>query len=130
MSRTTLSYLAPLAVLIFCGCSNQDQDHLARCGRKIADRLENLIRSDGKLATAWQSLRGSSDESELDARVSARLRWDKVTANAQVQVKAANGLVELKGTVHDPDQQRKAVELAEGTVGVDSVTDSLEIANP
>jgi osmotically-inducible protein OsmY len=130
MARTTLSYLAPLAALIFCGCSNQDQAHLARCGRKIADRLENLIHSDGKLAAVWQSVQGCSDEAALDARISARLRWDKVTADAQVQVKAAGGVVELKGTVRDPDQRRRAVELAEGTVGVEKVTDSLEIAAP
>jgi osmotically-inducible protein OsmY len=127
MPRIIQIQLMPLAALILCGCSSQDQDHLARCGRKIADRLENVVRNDGKLAAAWRNLRGATDEEEVDTRVSTRLRWDKVTASAQVQVKAANGVVELRGTVHDLDQQRKAVELAEGTVGVDSVTEFLEV---
>jgi osmotically-inducible protein OsmY len=124
MSRVT--FLLPLALLALCGCSNQDQDHLARCGRKVADRLENIIHSDGKLAAAWQGVRGGADETALEARVQARLRWDKVTADAQVQVKAADDVVELKGTVRDLDQRRKAVELAEGTVGVRKVMDSLD----
>jgi osmotically-inducible protein OsmY len=128
MSR--VDFLLPLALLTLCGCSNQDQDHLARCGRKVADRLENIIHSDGKLAAAWQGVRGSSGETAPDARVEARLRWDKVTADAQIQVKAADGVVELKGTVRDLDQRRRAVELAEGTVGVQRVTDSLEIPAP
>ena len=63
----------------------------------------------------------------LDARVSARLRWDKALAGSKIQVQAKDGVVELKGPVIDLAQRRRAVELAESTAGADKVTDLLEV---
>jgi osmotically-inducible protein OsmY len=63
----------------------------------------------------------------LDARVSARLRWDKTLSSEQIHVQATGGIIELKGRVRDLNQRRRAVELAESTVGTEQVLDLLEI---
>ena len=72
-------------------------------------------------------MRATFDELGLDTRVSARIRWDKSLAGAQVQVSAKGTTVELKGTVRDMKQRRRAVELAESTTGVETVTDSIQV---
>jgi hypothetical protein len=128
MSRSRV-YLLPVAALLLCGCNEGDKEHLAGCGRKVADRLQNLFQGNGKIMTAWQKIQGGgSGEPALDERVSNRLHWEKSLKDAQIQVKAADGVVELKGTVRDADERRRAVDLAETTVGTEKVTDSLEIA--
>jgi hypothetical protein len=108
------------------GCCRQDADHLARIGRKTASRAEALrTNGDGRGVPGLQMLRSSMDELTLDARVSARLRWDKELAAAPIQVKATGGVVELSGVVRDLNQRRRAVDIAQATVGVEKVVDGL-----
>jgi hypothetical protein len=122
--RGTAPWLA-LAV-VAGGCSGQDADHLARIGRKTASRAEALrTNGDGRGMPGLQMLRSSMDELTLDARVSARLRWDKELAAIPIQVKANGGVVELSGVIRDLGQRRRAVELAQTTVGVEKVVDGL-----
>ena len=64
----------------------------------------------------------------MAGRVSARLRWDKSLVDAKIEVSEAGTTVELKGTVGEPAQKQRALELAESTAGVEKVTDSLEVA--
>ena len=121
--------LALLAVVPICGCGDQDADKMARISHKVADKLEDVTGgADGKLGSGLQVMRATFDELGLDTRVSARIRWDKSLAGAQVQVSAKGTTVELKGSVRDMKQRRRAVELAESTTGVEAVTDNLEIA--
>jgi hypothetical protein len=111
-----------------CGCNNDDADRLARVGRMAALKLEALTGiSDGKLTKGLQAIRGEWDAAPPHARVSCRLRWEKELAEAQIDVTGSGGTVELRGTVHDLAQRRRAVEIAESTVGVEAVTDSLEV---
>jgi osmotically-inducible protein OsmY len=109
------------------GCSQEDPDHLARVAKCVAAKGEGLTGDADKTLTGWQALQTNLDELTLDARVSARLRWDKDLAGAQIQVQAREGAVELKGTVRDLAQRRRAVELAESTVGTEKVVDRLEV---
>ncbi len=121
-----------LAYLIFAGgCSCDDTDRLARVGHKVAARAAALAPdSDNKLARGWQSVSKGSTETSLAARVFNRLRWDKNLADAQIQVSAKGAVIELKGTVQDLDQRRRAVEIAESTTGVEKVVDALETPAP
>jgi osmotically-inducible protein OsmY len=108
-------------VLFIVGCSNSDQDHLARAAGKAREKIKNASGESGRgLTTGWQSV-------ALDARVSARLRWDKTLSDEKIQVQASGGVIELKGTVRDLIQRRRAVELAESTVGAEQVVDLLEV---
>jgi hypothetical protein len=108
-------------VLFVLGCNSSDQDHLARAAGKAREKIKDATGESSRgLTTGWQSM-------ALDARVSARLRWDKVLSNEQIQVQATGGMIELKGTVRDLTQRRRAVELAESTVGTEQVLDLLEV---
>ncbi len=82
--------------------------------------------AEGKFSKAWQALRGGWNEDALDARVSQRLRWDKSLADSPIQVNVSANVVKLTGNVTDLAQRRRAVELAESTVGVEKVIDALE----
>jgi len=115
--------IVPLAVFVLfvLGCNRSDQDHLARAAGKAREKINSASGESGRgLTTGWQSM-------ALDARVSARLRWDKTLSNEQIQVQATGGVIELKGTVRDLGQRRRAVELAESTVGTEQVLDLLEV---
>lgn len=116
--------------LLASGCNSEDTEHLAKVGRVTAAKLEAATGGNEKLASSWQALKGDLNQLGLDARVANRIRWDKSLAEFKILVSAKNGEVELKGTVRDLSQRRRAVELAESTMGVDKVTDLLEIQAP
>jgi len=119
-----------LVGLLCCGgCAKQDADRLAHIAQKSGQKLDKLtggVRN--KVAGSWHAARGSIGEETLDSRVETRLKWDKLLANRDIQVKTnAQGIVELKGTVADEAQHQRAMELANSTDGVTSVTDSLVV---
>jgi osmotically-inducible protein OsmY len=112
----TISFL-----LLGTGCNNSDRDHLARAAGKAREKVKGLTGETGQsLTTGWQSM-------ALDARVSARIRWDKSLSGEQIRVQANGAVIELHGTVKDLAQHRRAVELAESTVGAEQVVDLLEV---
>jgi osmotically-inducible protein OsmY len=127
-ARTWRGWLL-VGLLCVGGCAKQDADRLAHIAQKSGQKLDNLtggVRN--KVVGSWHAARGSIGEETLDSRVETRLKWDKLLANRDIQVKTnAQGVVELKGTVADEAQHRRAVELANTTDGVTSVTDSLVV---
>jgi hypothetical protein len=113
------------------GCNQEDAERMARVGRKLTARAEGLAGDQaGEFGKGWQAVRNGWQETTLAGRVTARLRWDKKLADAQIQAFTTGNVVELKGTVRDPEQRRRAVDLAESTTGVEKVTDATEIATP
>jgi osmotically-inducible protein OsmY len=67
----------------------------------------------------------------LDARVRWRIRWDKALAGADIEVDSPmGGVVHLRGVVNDLSRQRRALELAETTEGVDKVINELGLKQP
>jgi osmotically-inducible protein OsmY len=113
------------------GCNQEDAERMARVGRKLTTRAEALTADQGGgLKKGWQAVRDGWQETTLAGRVAARLRWDKRLADSQIQASATGNIVELKGAVHDLEQRRRALDLAESTIGVEKVTDALEIAAP
>lgn len=126
-SRRWLPLYFGLALAAF-GCNSQDTERLAKVARHLGDKLELLAGgADGRLPN-WQTLRPGMEELTLEARVSARLRWEQALEGAAIQVSVKDGNVELKGTVRDMGQRRRAVDLAGSTVGVVEVVDRLEMA--
>jgi hypothetical protein len=118
--------LAGLALLA-AGCEGQDADRLARIGRKVADRVGAPDGAEsGRLPDSLQSIRGGFGEFAVDAKVAARLRWDKELEGSSIQVGAVGGgAVKLTGTVPSFEARRHAVHLARTTVGVNNVIDEL-----
>ncbi len=113
------------------GCNQDDAERVVRVGKKLSSRAESLAADQaGGLNKGWQTVRNGWQETTLAGRVSARLSWDKKLTDAQIQASATGNVVELKGIVRDPDQRRRAVDVAETTTGVDKVTDALEVAPP
>jgi hypothetical protein len=120
MGNRRLLFFASI-VLFGLGCNSSDQDHIARAAGKAREKIQDATGESSRgLTTGWQSM-------ALDARVSARLRWDKVLSSEKIQVEANGSVIELKGTVRDLIQRRRAVELAESTVGTEQVLDLLEV---
>jgi osmotically-inducible protein OsmY len=119
-------------VVLGSGCSNEDSDRLARVAALAARKAEGATTgANSKVAASWQVIRANLDEVAVDARVAARLKWDKVLQDASIEVRSAGaGEVELKGTVRELAHRRRAVEVAESTIGVEKVTDGLEVAAP
>ena len=73
----------------------------------------------------------SVNTTPLDARVLWRIRWDKSLAGADIQVDSPmGGVVHLRGVVNDLTRQRRALELAESTEGVDRVINELGLKQP
>lgn len=131
MIRNLVRLILGLALAIAAGCDTQDTERLARVGRLTLDKVQTLAEDNAKAFSDLQPARqAGKDEQTLDARVAARLHWEKSLADAKIEVSVKDGKVELRGKVGDPAQRRRAVELAESTVGADIVVDLLEAPEP
>jgi hypothetical protein len=133
MAKTRMGRWLLLGLTILgTGCNRQDTERLARVGRRLVAKTEALAGDlrENLSGGCWQGFCAAWEQAGVDARVAARLRWDKDLAGASVSVQASGGAVELKGTVRDLTQRRRAVDLAERTVGVEKVTDALRITEP
>jgi osmotically-inducible protein OsmY len=127
--RGRLWLLACLAMTA-CGCSGQDADQLARVSQRVVARLEAVSGgATGKLLNRLQVRRSNETEATLEDRVASRLRWDRSLAEKPIQVRTVeNGVIELQGTVADLSARRRAVDLAQSTVGVEQVIDAMEVS--
>src|SRR5438309_903169 len=124
MKRKTVGFL--VLVISLSGCDTQDTERLARVGKLTLDKVQALADDNAKMFSGLPPLHRDGSEQGLDARVAARLHWEKSLADAKIEVSVKDGKVELKGKVADQTQRRRAVELAESTVGADLVVDLLE----
>ena len=101
---------------------------LAKVGGKLGHKLEALLAPDaGRIVRGLNAMPLRLGEGAIDARVTARLRWDKSLADTSIQVQVVGNVVELHGKVRSEDQKRRAYELAQTTQGVEKVLDQLEI---
>jgi osmotically-inducible protein OsmY len=125
-NRGNWRWLAGLALLA-AGCDGQDADRLAKIGRKAVDKLQVQAGADpARAPDSLQSIRGGIGEFALDAKVAARLRWDKPLEGTAIQVAAmGGGTVKLTGTVPNFEARQRAVQLASSTSGVNKVMDEL-----
>lgn len=124
-------------VLFLCALSptsihaQQETEPAPRDGfaERLGERIDRGIeRLSSEAVEGWQALRRSVDRFGVQARVYSRLRWDKEIATAEIDVKIeGEGVVVLRGELKDPEAKRKAVELAEDTIGVQEVVDHLSV---
>jgi hypothetical protein len=113
-------------LMLAAGCNREDSRRLAHVGQKIVERAEQL--TGGTQERLVGGLPIVQDNTGLAGRVSSRLRWDKAVADADISVRVQGDVVELRGSAENLQQRRRAVELAETTVGVARVVDL--IADP
>ena len=115
-----------LGLCAICGgCSRQDTERLGSIGRKVMERAGAATAS---CREKIDGLKGSGAADSLQDRVALRLRWEKVLADAPIEVVVNGNEIELKGTVKTAEQRSRAVELAESTAGVLRVLISLSVA--
>ncbi len=132
------------------GCTGDDTDRLGRIGRKTMARCDNLTSGlRDRVSAGIDAVRTSLPASKtglpvpipapepvtpaasvsatpIDARVLWRIRWDKALAGADIQVESpSGGVVRLRGIVNDLPRQRRAIELAESTEGVERVANDM-----
>lgn len=114
-------------LLLVAGCNNQDADRLGRVARLVAGKFDYVTGSaQDKLAIGFQAARASWSEASPDVRVAERLRWDKQLAETDIQIDSPSaGVVRLSGAIASMDLRRRAVDLAQSTLGVDRVVDEL-----
>ena len=72
-------------------------------------------------------LNGKSLGRKKKAQYEYRLRWDSLLADVRIEVQTTGAEVELKGTVKNEAQRRRAGDIAETTAGVLAVNDSLKV---
>ncbi len=93
----------------------------------IGDKIDRGVRDvESKLRESWGDIKRGTHRMTVQGRVYARLYWDKSLADANLKIEARDGgVVVLKGTVPNREAKRRAVELAQSTVGVNETVDEL-----
>jgi osmotically-inducible protein OsmY len=124
MSRFLLQGAAVCVLVVGTALSavgqKQDSD-------SIGDKIDRGVRDvESKLRESWGDIKRGTHRMTVQGRVYARLYWDKSLADANLKIEAKDGgVVVLKGTVPNRDAKRRAVELAQSTVGVNETVDEL-----
>ncbi len=105
-----------------------DLDILLKAGRKAKEQVANVMPEGGKLAGPLAAFR-AGDALPVEERVRVRIQTDKAMIGADVTVDATAkpGEVRLRGIVLATAQKQRAVELANGTQGVDKVYEELAV---
>lgn len=124
MRRTLIPCLAALA-LVASNASAQDGP-LRRAGRALDNAGKNVrYRVESEVA------RGETIAQERDVlgRVTRRIEWDKKLVGSALQVEVQpDGTIVLRGSVTSEAAKRRAVDIAENTVGVTAVVDGIAVA--
>jgi BON domain len=125
MRHSLLATSAFLCVVTLCaGCNRQDTECLSRIGRKIGAHAKSSAGDvGGKLDLGWAGKR----EPTLQEKIQDRLRFENTLTDVIFEVNVKDKEVELKGTVKNPLQRQRAIELAETLAGVEKVTDAIQV---
>ncbi|HWL74549.1 MAG TPA: BON domain-containing protein, partial [Burkholderiaceae bacterium] len=107
----------------------QEQPKQEGLGQRIGKKLDRGLNDLSKeLRQGWAEIRSSVDRLGVQGRVYGRLRWDKATAGAPIEIQVeGEDVVVLSGSVPKESARKKAVELANDTVGVREVVDKLRV---
>jgi hypothetical protein len=130
--RTAFSISTAITILLALSSESPGQEQRTgeSIGRRIDRGLEQLTE---KAREAWAKARKTVDQLGVQGRVYGRLRWDKALADQPIDVDVdqkstdEESTVILTGRVPDETARKKAIELAQDTVGVREVIDRLQI---
>lgn len=119
--------IMPAFLVLLTGCQQQDRELLLRFGKRAVGKVQALTEESSSKLLGKQTS-AAAQELTIEGKVQSRLNWDKSLADACIQVSGDAGVIALHGSVKDLQQRRRAVELAESTVGTNQVVD--ELASP
>lgn len=99
---------------------------------KIAQRLSSLLVVAALALTGCSNMQNKSagevvDDAVLTAKVKASLYNDPNVKGSEIQVETYKGEVQLSGFVADPSDAQKAVQIARGVQGVNSVKNDIRV---
>lgn len=130
---SSLGTSALVVVLLAWTCAAQEPK---TTGEQLKDKANQAVKAikkgvagaeatiEQEYAKAKTAVRGMG----IQARVYARLHWDKALHESRIEVHAQrDATVTLTGTVPSAEAKEKAVALAGETVGVTSVIDQLTV---
>ena len=126
------AFLVILALFIlFVGSrfKPSDGEALSSISRLTVGKVRNALPPAERIAAPVNALRCELPDS-LDLRVKARLSTEKSLEGMDFAVVSEGTEVKLRGIVPDSASRRRAVELAQNTLGVGSVVDELAVPVP
>jgi hyperosmotically inducible periplasmic protein len=119
MTRSKIAGLF-LSLALLGGCTRAQEAEVREDTRQLGEQAQ----------TAAQSAKQAIDDTTLEAKVKTTLSTRKGIKAGDIDVEAKNGAVTLKGDVDSQTQADLAVQVAEGTEGVQSVTNQLMVRVP
>lgn len=93
------------------------------------DKIRNILPDSQRFSRLLNELRNLFPES-LAEKVQNRLITDQALAGADISVLADGSEVKLRGVVANADARRRAIDLAQSTVGVQRVVDEMAYPIP
>jgi osmotically-inducible protein OsmY len=113
-----------LLPLLFCnsGCKREDIDILTRIGWKVTEKVQSLIPEQTPFGGNWTSLNTS-----IESRVKSRIQSDKFLSATPLEISSEGKSIRVKGIVKEDGLKRRALEMIEATIGVESVIDEIEV---
>lgn len=106
-----------------------DGEALAAIARITRDKIRNILPDSQRFSRPLNELRNLFPES-LSEKVQSRLMTDQALAGADITVLADGSEVKLRGVVANADARRRAIDLAQSTVGVQRVVDEMAYPIP
>ncbi len=113
--------------LAIAGCSDQELQKIGKVGNKALDKAGEFTGQAGDQIGVTLPTITNLDQMDLANRIYVRLKWDQGLQGAGIKVRAIGGKVTLTGHVRNEAQRRWAVEIAQATAGVESVSETLEV---
>lgn len=107
------------------GCEERELAAMRKVGQRVLDKSETWLQAAGQrlgMPTTPAVTATAAQTDGLAQRVRHRLLWDRKLADAAISVQVQGDEVRLSGSLVDDDLRRRAVDLAENTVGVGKVT--------
>lgn len=97
---------------------------------RLGKSIDNAAKSIRKgVENAVDTVMSGVEQRELQTRAYYRIHWDRALNKAVLKLTVQeNGTVVLRGVVADAAAKRRAVELAQSTVGVTAVVDELVVS--
>lgn len=121
-----LILLTLFVVLVGSRFTPADGDKLAAVSRLVGAKLRAALPLDAALAGPVGAFRRGLPD-RVEDRVKARLETDRRFVGVAFTITADGETVTLRGVVPDAALKRRAVTVAENTVGVAAVTDELAV---
>ena len=130
MSKRVLGIIVLIAIVggSVAGSKKSDADILANVGAVVGQKVKSSLPDRSKVAAPLTAFK-LSDRFPIEEQVRVRIQSDKSMNGATVEVvSGANaGEVKLRGIVNTVALQKRAVEIAESTVGVEKVINEIAV---